>query len=87
MHAIYRIYCNLLIQFIFSSFSMPILDNGVDRILNQVINPKVYSAFVPQVEDAVYNMLGIEKPVKESKPLLNGIYAFYCTFSLDRTSN
>lgn len=38
------------------------LDQGVERIVDQVVNPKVSSVFIPQVEDVVYNYLGIERP-------------------------
>ena len=40
----------------------PYLDIGVERIVDQVVNPKVYNLFLPQVEDVVYKFLGIEKP-------------------------
>ncbi|XP_032689143.1 myb-like protein X isoform X2 [Odontomachus brunneus] len=40
----------------------PYLDAGVERIVDQVVNPKVYSVFMPQIEDVVYKFLGIEKP-------------------------
>ncbi|EFN83636.1 Protein FAM44A [Harpegnathos saltator] len=44
----------------------PYLDAGVERIVDQVVNPKVYSVFMPQIEDVVYKFLGIERPkVKE----------------------
>lgn len=38
------------------------LDAGVERIVDQVVNPKVYSVFMPQIEDVVYKFLGIERP-------------------------
>lgn len=38
------------------------LDMGVERIVDQVVNPKVYSIFMPQIEDVVYKFLGIERP-------------------------
>ncbi|CAH2059010.1 unnamed protein product, partial [Iphiclides podalirius] len=37
------------------------LEQGVERIVDQVVNPKVASVFVPQVEDLVYNYLGITR--------------------------
>ncbi|XP_043251158.1 biorientation of chromosomes in cell division protein 1-like 1 [Colletes gigas] len=40
----------------------PYLDAGVERIVDQVVNPKVYSVFMPQIEDVVYKFLGIERP-------------------------
>ncbi|KMQ94470.1 protein fam44a [Lasius niger] len=44
----------------------PYLDAGVERIVDQVVNPKVYSVFMSQIEDVVYKFLGIERPkVKE----------------------
>ncbi|XP_014271747.1 biorientation of chromosomes in cell division protein 1-like 1 isoform X2 [Halyomorpha halys] len=38
------------------------LEVGVDRIVDQVVNPKVFTVFMPKVEDVVYDCLGIEKP-------------------------
>ncbi|EZA52711.1 hypothetical protein DMN91_002132 [Ooceraea biroi] len=44
----------------------PYLDAGVERIVDQVVNPKVYSVFTSQIEDVVYKFLGVERPkVKE----------------------
>ncbi|XP_011699476.1 PREDICTED: biorientation of chromosomes in cell division protein 1-like 1 [Wasmannia auropunctata] len=44
----------------------PYLDAGVERIVDQVVNPKVYSVFMSQIEDVVYKFLGVERPkVKE----------------------
>ncbi|XP_014212179.1 biorientation of chromosomes in cell division protein 1-like 1 [Copidosoma floridanum] len=40
----------------------PYLEVGVERIVDQVVNPKVYSNFMPKVEDVVYKFLGIEMP-------------------------
>ncbi|XP_048001555.1 biorientation of chromosomes in cell division protein 1-like 1 [Leguminivora glycinivorella] len=42
------------------------LEQGVERIVDQVVNPKVASVFIPQVEDLVYNYLGIAR--KKSTP-------------------
>ncbi|CAG5020863.1 unnamed protein product [Parnassius apollo] len=42
------------------------LEQGVERIVDQVVNPKVASVFIPQVEDLVYNYLGITR--KKSVP-------------------
>uniref|UniRef100_A0A2A4JUB1 BOD1/SHG1 domain-containing protein n=1 Tax=Heliothis virescens TaxID=7102 RepID=A0A2A4JUB1_HELVI len=42
------------------------LEQGVERIVDQVVNPKVASVFIPQVEDLVYNYLGISR--KKSVP-------------------
>ncbi|XP_053986680.1 biorientation of chromosomes in cell division protein 1-like 1 [Hylaeus volcanicus] len=41
---------------------VPYLDAGVERIVDQVVNPKIYSVFMPQIEDVVYKFLGIERP-------------------------
>ncbi|VEN53294.1 unnamed protein product, partial [Callosobruchus maculatus] len=41
------------------------LDMGVERIVDQVVNPKINTVFLPQVEEVVYRFLGIQKPVKE----------------------
>lgn len=37
------------------------LEQGVERIVDQVVNPKVATVFIPQVEDLVYNYLGIPR--------------------------
>ncbi|XP_045506629.1 biorientation of chromosomes in cell division protein 1-like 1 [Colias croceus] len=37
------------------------LEQGVERIVDQVVNPKVATVFVPKVEDLVYNYLGITR--------------------------
>ncbi|XP_055677628.1 biorientation of chromosomes in cell division protein 1-like 1 [Lutzomyia longipalpis] len=43
------------------------LETGVDRIVDQVVNPKISSVFMPQIEDVVYKYLGIEKPIAKPK--------------------
>ncbi|XP_026316614.1 biorientation of chromosomes in cell division protein 1-like 1 isoform X2 [Hyposmocoma kahamanoa] len=45
------------------------LEQGVERIVDQVVNPKVASVFIPQVEDLVYNYLGIprKKPAETAE--------------------
>ncbi|CAH1397365.1 unnamed protein product [Nezara viridula] len=50
------------------------LEVGVDRIVDQVVNPKVFTVFMPKVEDVVYDCLGIEKPKHppSSNNLLSG---------------
>ncbi|XP_077286474.1 uncharacterized protein LOC143911473 [Arctopsyche grandis] len=40
------------------------LDQGVERIVDQVVNPKISSVFIPQVEEIFYKYLGIRKPEK-----------------------
>ncbi|KOX75777.1 Biorientation of chromosomes in cell division protein 1 [Melipona quadrifasciata] len=45
----------------------PYLDAGVERIVDQVVNPKVYSVFMHQIEDVVYKFLGIERPKAKEK--------------------
>ncbi|XP_015585411.1 biorientation of chromosomes in cell division protein 1-like 1 [Cephus cinctus] len=45
----------------------PYLDTGVERIVDQVVNPKVYSVFMPQIEDVVYKFLGLERPKAREK--------------------
>ncbi|XP_037967363.2 biorientation of chromosomes in cell division protein 1-like 1 [Plutella xylostella] len=37
------------------------LEQGVERIVDQVVNPKVASVFIPQVEELVYSYLGIPR--------------------------
>lgn len=43
------------------------LETGVDRIVNQVVNPKIEKIFQPKVAEVVYKYLGIEKPITESE--------------------
>lgn len=38
------------------------LEVGLDRIVDQVVNPKIVPCFMPKVEDVVYETLNIEKP-------------------------
>lgn len=37
------------------------METGVERIVDQVVNPKINTVFLPIVEDVVYKYLGIEK--------------------------
>jgi hypothetical protein len=55
-----------------SSHRSGFLDIGVERIVDQVVNPKILTVFMPQVEDVVYKYLGIEKP-KKGKENHNGM--------------
>lgn len=64
----YRVGTYILILFHRSGF----LDIGVERIVDQVVNPKILTVFMPQVEDVVYRFLGIEKP-KKGKENQNGM--------------
>ncbi|KAG5874485.1 hypothetical protein JTB14_003384 [Gonioctena quinquepunctata] len=43
------------------------LETGVERIVDQVVNPKINTVFLPQVEDVVYRFLGVEKPIRDVK--------------------
>ncbi len=38
------------------------VDAGVERIVDQVVNPKVKSHIEPEVEGVIYDYLGVEKP-------------------------
>ncbi|XP_026282432.1 daf-12-interacting protein 1 isoform X1 [Frankliniella occidentalis] len=44
---------------------MGFLETGVERIVDQVVNPKVNAVFMPQVEEVVYRVQGIPKPDKK----------------------
>ncbi|CAF4839153.1 unnamed protein product [Pieris macdunnoughi] len=48
------------------------LEQGVERIVDQVVNPKLATVFVPKVEDLVYDYLGITRK-KNSVETSNGI--------------
>lgn len=44
---------------------------GVDRIVDQVVNPKIYSSFLPKVEEVVQHCLKLDdndKPVFVAPP-------------------
>lgn len=45
------------------------LEQGVERIVDQVVNPKVHTVFKPQVEDLVYNYYGVPRPKKEDEKI------------------
>nr|CAD7447610.1 unnamed protein product [Timema bartmani] len=45
-----------------SKFISGFLDIGVERIVDQVVNPKIHTVFLPHVEELVYSFLGLEKP-------------------------
>ncbi len=36
------------------------LNNGVERIIDQVVNPKIFQVIKPQIDEAVCKHLGIE---------------------------
>lgn len=44
---------------------MNFLEAGVERIVDQVVNPKVSTVFQPNIEEMVYKHLGIEQPKVE----------------------
>ncbi len=41
------------------------MDAGVERIVDQVVNPKIHSNIEPEVEGIIYNYLGMEKPAEK----------------------
>ncbi|XP_078037362.1 uncharacterized protein LOC144470280 [Augochlora pura] len=45
----------------------PYLDAGVERIVDQVVHPKIYSVFMSHIEDVVYTYLGIDRPKTKEK--------------------
>nr|CAG4635656.1 EOG090X0B7I [Artemia franciscana] len=51
------------------------LDKGLDRITDQVVDPKTNRVFLPVIQDAVYGYLGIENPNKKAKPKLPALMA------------
>ncbi|XP_063227552.1 biorientation of chromosomes in cell division protein 1-like 1 isoform X2 [Bacillus rossius redtenbacheri] len=46
------------------------LEIGVERIVDQVVNPKIRTVFLPHVEEVVYSFLGLERP-RQTKPVTN----------------
>lgn len=51
----------------FLRFRAGFLETGVERIVDQVVNPKINSVFLPKIEDISYKYLGIEKPKSEDQ--------------------
>lgn len=47
------------------------LETGVERIVDQVVNPKINTVFLPKVEEIVYRFLGVDKPVRTVKKEVN----------------
>nr|XP_022905333.1 lisH domain-containing protein C1711.05-like isoform X1 [Onthophagus taurus] len=43
------------------------LETGVERIVDQVVNPKINSIFLPKVSELVYKFFGIRHPTEEKK--------------------
>ncbi|VVC87174.1 unnamed protein product [Leptidea sinapis] len=48
------------------------LEQGVERIVDQVVNPKVSTVFITKVEDVVYNYLGIARKKNPTSETSNG---------------
>ncbi|XP_067618619.1 biorientation of chromosomes in cell division protein 1-like 1 [Eurosta solidaginis] len=44
------------------------LDVGVERIVDQVVNPKISSVFQPRIEEITYKYLGLPPPPKHEPP-------------------
>ena len=44
------------------------LDVGVERIVDQVVNPKIGSVFQPRIEEIAYKYLGLPPPPKKIEP-------------------
>ncbi|XP_011180945.2 biorientation of chromosomes in cell division protein 1-like 1 [Zeugodacus cucurbitae] len=44
------------------------LDVGVERIVDQVVNPKIGTVFQPRIEEITYKYLGLPPPVKHEPP-------------------
>lgn len=55
---------------------MNFLEAGVERIVDQVVNPKISTVFRPNIEEMVYKHLGIELPKVEKfePPGLSELY-------------
>ena len=48
------------------------VEAGVDRIVDQIVNPKLNSTFLPEVENVIYNCFGTTKPDENDEDLMNG---------------
>ena len=43
------------------------MESGVERIVEQTVDPKIYSVIEPLVESVVYKFMGVEK-TEEGEP-------------------
>ena len=46
------------------------LSSGVDRILEQVVKPKIHTVFKPRIDQVVCDYLGIDREEREAQLLL-----------------
>lgn len=57
------------------------LDAGINRILDQVVNPHVLSTvFLPEVEEVVYSYLSIPRPVDKQPKRTSKLKIFFDNF-------
>lgn len=42
-------------------------ETGIERIVDQVVDPKLNSNLAPKIQDVAYKFLGIDKPSMKSK--------------------
>ena len=47
------------------------VEAGVDRIVDQIVNPKLNTTFMPEVENVIYKYFGTSKP-EEGEDMVNG---------------
>ncbi len=50
-----RVKCEYWVLLI--AFSSPMLSSGVDRIVEQVVNPKIHKVFKPQIDKVLDSLL------------------------------
>lgn len=43
---------------------------GIERIVDQVVNPKLTMNFVPKIEDVAYKFLGVDRPMLKDKLMI-----------------
>lgn len=55
-------YAQINMHYCFYLCSKGFLETGVERIVDQVVNPKINTVFLPKVEDISYKCMGVEKP-------------------------
>lgn len=53
---------DFILTFIFLICSKRFFETGIERIVDQVVNPKLTANFGPKIEDVAYKFLGVEKP-------------------------
>lgn len=62
------------------------METGVERIVDQVVNPKINSVFLPKVEDLSYKYMGVEKPKERRLKVETNHLGFLPNLDLEQVS-